>query len=499
MPDLTDAFLEGYDYFARSSGAQVASEISAKRIADVAAEIEKLSQDIQSLGTNKSVDFLSGDIAEFLHARTFNVDAILNDSQNRAYVPGSTSYATPDVVLKSGEEFQVKYYQDGPSSARAQAISHEQALRNPSTRPGAERALAEMDVSPSDPIYKDMKRVIPKDQTADAEEYLRRKAATESTRRPAEAERYNETRENLTEVVSDEEGTSSKPISREESKQIAREAKEDKLDLSEHEISTEQMVKARHILKHSLKAGMSAAMIAAILKAAPYILASIQEAVETGELDLDHLQTAGSDVLGTSGAAFVTGSISSAIVEALQSGKLGEAAKGANPSIIASITVIAVNALKNGYKVATGDMEGRELADSIARDTFVSALALAGGAAGSAAMAFAPMVGYLLGSFVGSALGGIAYKAGQNLFMSFAISNGVTYFGLVDQDYRLSDEILNELGLDVFEYERFEYETADIDFFEPETACIGTIRQDGITYSFPRRGVIGLGKVGYIL
>lgn len=109
------------------------------------------------------------------------------------------------------------------------------------------------------------------------------------------------------------------------------------------------------------------------------------------------------------------------------------------------------------------------------------------------------MVGYLLGSFVGSALGGIAYKAGQNLFMSFAISNGVTYFGLVDQDYRLSDEILNELGLDVLEYERFEYETADIDFFEPETACIGTIRQDGITYSFPRRGVIGLGKVGYIL
>ena len=89
------------------------------------------------------------------------------------------------------------------------------------------------------------------------------------------------------------------------------------------------MVKARHILKHSLKAGMSAAMIAAILKAVPYIMASIQEAVDNGELDLDHLQVAGSDVLGTSGAAFVTGSISSAIVEALQSGKLGGAAKGA--------------------------------------------------------------------------------------------------------------------------------------------------------------------------
>ena len=83
--------------------------------------------------------------------------------------------------------------------------------------------------------------------------------------------------------------------------------------------------------------------------------------------------------------------------------------------------------------------------------------------------------------------------------MSFAISNGVTYFGLVDQDYRLPDEVLKELGLDVFEYEHIDYDAVYIDCFEPETACIGTIRQDGITYSFPRRGVIGLGKVGYVL
>jgi len=444
MPSITDAFLEGYDYFARSSGAQVAASVSASRIADINAEISNLAKDIEALGANKSVDFLSGDIAEFFHARTFNVDAILNDSANRATVPRTTGYATPDVVLNSGEQFQIKYYTDGPSSAKAQSVSHNQALKNPSTSTGAGRAIAESGIDPSEPIYKDMKRVIPDGQTDDAEKYLRRKISEESVKRPAEVQRYEDTLDNLTDVVSDEEGVKSKRLSREESKQLAREAKANELDLSEHGISPEEMVKARHILKHSLKAGMSAAMIAAVLKSAPYIITSIQELLEKGELDIDHLHAAGSDVAGTSATAFITGSLSSAIVEMLQSGKLGEAAKGANPAIVASLTVIAVNAAINGYKVAKGDMEPRELVNCIVRDTYVSALALVGGSAGSALTPFLPMLGYLLGSFVGSAVGGITYKAGQDLFMSFAVSKGVTFFGIVEQDYHLADEVHNK-------------------------------------------------------
>lgn len=498
MPDLTDAFMEGYDYFARSSGAQVAASVSSQRIAEVNAEIASLAKDIADLGTNKSIDFLSGDIAEFLHARTFNVDAILNDSSNRATVPRTTGYATPDVVLRSGEEFQVKYYTDGQSSAKAQSVSHEQALKNPSTGTGAGRAISEGGSNPSDPIYKNMKRVIPGGQSEDAKRYLRRKISEESIKRPDEVERYQGTLDNLTEVVSDEDGISSKRISREESKQIARESKQDELDLSEHGISAEDMVKAKHILKHSLKAGMSAAMIAAVLKAAPYIISSIQELHANGELDFDHLQAAGSDVLETGASAFVTGAISSAVVEALQSGKLGEAATGANPAIVASLTVIAINAARNAYKVAKGEMEARELADCVVRDSFVSALALLGGTAGAAALPILPMFGYLLGSFVGSAIGGITYRAGQDLFMSFAVSNGITYFGIVKQDYQLPDEVLKELGIEVFEYEQFSYDQPSIDFFEPGKANFDTIEPLRIEYSFPRRGVIGIGKVGYV-
>lgn len=493
---MNDAFAQGYDYFARGYGAQLAASESAQRIAEVNAEITSLLNEIQSLGTNKSVEFLSGDIAEFLHAKTFNIDAILSDSTNRAKVPRTTSFASPDVVLNSGEQFQVKYYADGVQSAKAQSTSFEQSLKYSKTQRGAERAIAETGASVKDPIYKNMKRVIPEGQTEEATRHLKRQIATESQRRPEEVPRYQDTLDNLSDVVSDEDGISSKPISREESKQIASEAKQHDLDLSEHGISAEQMLKVRHVLSSSLKAGMSAAAIAAVLKTAPYVLAAIQEAYANGEVDIDHIKGAGTDVLTTSGGAFISGALSSAIVESMHAGLLGDVFKEASPGVVASATVIAINACKNGIKVANGEMDKREFADSVFRDAFVSMVALSGGALGQAALPI-PAIGYLLGSFMGSLLGGVAYGAGQDIFMSFSIESGLTFFGLVEQDYELPESTLKEIGVDVFEYDRFEYEQAHIDYFEPGIATIGLIRPE-LEFSFPRRGVIGVGKVGYI-
>ncbi|NGM17503.1 hypothetical protein GMI70_05750 [Eggerthellaceae bacterium zg-893] len=494
---MKDAFAQGYDFFARSYGAHLAANDSAQRIADVNAEIANLFSDIESLGTSKSVDFLSGDIVEFLHAHTFNIDAILSESANRAEVPRVTSFASPDVVPKSGESFQIKYYANGEKSASAQSVSFEQSLKNPKTQHGAEKAIAEEGASLKDPIYKDMKRVIPEGQTKEAKQYLTKKIAKESQERPAEALRYQDTLNNIGDVVSDEEGITSKTFSREESKQIAREAKEHNLDLAEHGISAEQMLKVRHILSSSLKVGMSAAAIAAVLKIAPYVLLAIQEVHSNGEVDIDHIKNAGTDVLSTGGGAFISGALSSAIAESMHAGVLGEAFKEASPGIAASATVIAINACKNGIKVASGEMNTHEFADTVFRDAFVSMVALSGGAVGQASFPI-PAIGYLLGSFIGSLLGGVAYGAGQNIFMSFAVDSGLTFFGLVDQSYELPESTLREIGIDIFEYDRFEYEQAHIDYYEPDTASIGLTRPE-LEFTFPRRGVIGIGRVGYII
>lgn len=59
-----------------------------------------------------------------------------------------------------------------------------------------------------------------------------------------------------------------------------------------------------------------------------------------------------------------------------------------------------------------------------------------------------------------------------------------TMFGLVEQDYTLPKEIIEQMGIETFEYESFQYDT-----FEPDTLDI----------TFLRRGVIGILKVGYVL
>lgn len=491
-------FAEGFEYYAQNAGAQIAANDAAERIALTEEEIAALAEAIEALGTNKSVDFLSGDIAEYLLAHTFNADAILSESENRANVPRVTTFASPDIVLSTGEVFQVKFYADGAKSAKAQSVTYQEAAKNPSTKLAAEHSIAQGDIDQGSPIYKGMGRVIPKDQTADAELFLDRKAAKESATRKANVQRYSETKDKLSEIVEDKRGIRSKSFTREESKQIARDAKEGNLNLEDYGISVGQMIKAKHILASSLKAGMSAAMIAAVLKAGPLLVSCIEELVATGEIDLDRLQDSGTDLVTNSGAAFVTGSISSAIVEAMQSGILGESAKDFNPSIVASATVVAVNAIRNGVRVAKGEMGNREFADAVVRDTFISAVALAGGAVGQAALPMIPMIGYLLGSFVGSAVGGITYNVGQSLFMSFAVDRGITFFGIVDQDYELPESTLKSLGIETFEYERFMLESASIDMFLPDVVRFDSTVVDTYRISFPKRGVIGLGKVGYV-
>lgn len=87
--------------------------------------------------------------------------------------------------MNTGEEFQVKFYADEAKSTKAQSVNYRETAKNLSTKAPAEHSIAQGDVDPSSPIYKGIGRVIPKDQTADAELFLGRKAAKESATRKA--------------------------------------------------------------------------------------------------------------------------------------------------------------------------------------------------------------------------------------------------------------------------------------------------------------------------
>ena len=59
----------------------------------------------------------------------------------------------------------------------------------------------------------------------------------------------------------------------------------------------------------------------------------------------------------------------------------------------------------------------------------------------------------MIGSFVGTIVGSFVQNVGEKAILSFATDTGLTLFGLVDQDYSLPKRIIDEMGLETFEYE----------------------------------------------
>ena len=123
-----------------------------------------------------------------------------------------------------------------------------------------------------------------------------------------------------------------------------------------------------------------------------------------------------------------------------------------------------------------------ELVDSLIRDMYVSSCSLILGGITQSIIEI-PVLGFMLGSLVGSVIGSFAYSTSYKTYISFCIDTEFTMFGIVDQNYTLPDNILKEIGLEVFEYDAFEPIT-----FEYNTICITLLR----------RGVIGVNQIGYI-
>ena len=200
-----------------------------------------------------------------------------------------------------------------------------------------------------------------------------------------------------------------------------------------------------------------------------------------------------------SATGFVRGSVSAAITTACKAGIWGEALKSVNPSVVGAVTVIVMDTMKNAFAVATGSMTSQQLADVLVRELFVSACSLAMGSVVQSVIVELPVLGYMIGSFVGSVLGSFAYSAGYTAVISFCVDTGFTMFGVVEQDYELPDEVLKEIGLEVFEGEKFESEVFVGEEFVGEDFCSEEICKDFLEMTFLRRGVIGIRKVGYVL
>lgn len=487
---------EGWDYMASIMGGDYSSNVAMQdfsyetstnaHIQEINAAIDQLGNKINyHPGINTDIEQFKGFVAEEWAAETFNIDAITDGSNHRATTLHSTAYGSVDIGTNFGKDYSAKYYKNAMETAKAQA---------------------QYDRANEIPKYHNQDRLIPADQLEEARKYAADKAKSISDTRPEVAASYQEAADNMVDRISDEDGHNSRPLTKHEAKDIAREAKtKEGFDPAKHGYEKLDEIHIDYI-RNGLRAGLTAATFTAVMQLTPEIYKAIDYLIKNGEIDLNQIGKSGAKVITTSGESFLRGSTAYAVEMSIQKGLLGETLKQmATPTAVGIAVVIIMNTIRNSLLVAAGKKKasqmGEELVDTVVISAGFFAGAKAGGKIGGAitqALALElPGLSYLIGSMIGCSVAAV-YFIGKKHLISLCVDTGFTCFGLVEQDYELPDEVLESMGIDMIKLPEIKvnetpinsidvYQTIDIN--EPET----------IDLTMVKRGLIGVKKVGYVV
>ena len=507
MDNIEKSFFEGYNFFEKNIGTQLGANATNVYVNNVYTEILKLMKNLNDFkGFQTGINQLKGNIAEFWHSETFNINAVARGSTNRTFVLQSNEFGSVDIGSNFGNDYGLKYYKTGIDSANQQAKSIFEKFKEYQAHGGkddlnkflSDRGFSDKDINSA--IYSGQYRIIPKEQLEEAIKHLEQKIAKESVIRPEQVEKYQETFNMLKTKIEDGEGTESIPLSTEDAKKIAGLSKEGLIteeELKKLGISTEDIIKFEYILKESFKAGLTAVKISLILKLAPEIYKAIKYLIDNGKIDINQFKKIGIDCLQAGSEAFLRGSIAATITGACKVGLWGESLKTINPTIIGTLTVFTLDIIKNSFKVAQGKMSRQELANEMTKEMFVLSFSLGIGFL-SQTFINIPVFSFLIGNFIGSILGSFVYDNVYNIALSFCIDTGFTMFGLVEQDYKIPDYILKEIGIKTFDFKIFKPKTFKFKSFKFKTFEPKTFELKSFKITILRRGVIGVSKIGYI-
>ena len=507
MDNIEKSFFEGYNFFEKNIGTQLGANATNVYVNNVYTEILKLMKNLNDFkGFQTGINQLKGNIAEFWHSGTFNINAVTRGSTNRTFVLQSNEFGSVDIASNFGNDYGLKYYKTGVDSANQQAKSIFEKFKEYQAHGGkddlnkflSDRGFSNKDINNA--IYAWQYRIIPKEQLEEAIKFLEQKIAKESITRPELGEKYSETLKMLRIKIQDGEGTESIPLSTEDAKKIAELSKEGLIteeELKKLGISTEDIIKFEYILKESFKAGLTALQITLILKLAPEIYKAINYLIDNGKIDINQLKKLGIEALQAGSEAFLRGSIAATITGACKAGLWGETLKSISPSIIGTLTVFTLDIIKNSFKVAQGKMSRQELANEMTKEMFILSCSLGVGFL-SQTFINIPIFSFMIGNFVGSILGAFVYDKVYNIALSFCIDTGFTMFGLVEQNYKLPEHILKEMDFKVFEYEKFKFQKFQPPKFEFEKFEYEKFKYESFKITILRRGVIGISKIGYI-
>lgn len=511
---MSVAFEQSVKYVANNVGGALGGQLSQLWL-DPYNIIKEIQETVES--SNAKADQLQGNVAEDWHGQTLKFVNKIHHTQDNVNVPKVNTFGSTDIQV--GEKaYSAKYYKNAGKSYIAQSetpYERYMALKAKAEKAGKsyeslddflkkrKRNIDKKDMHKS--MYLGQGKLIPRDQLENAKRLLDRRIATaQANGKLAQVARFQEVRDTLTDVLKDNKGNESVPLSREDAQRLTQAAKEGNLDkelLIECGLDINQLVTAKDIMSEAFSAGLKSAVLSLVISIAPTILDGISMLITKGEIDPSEFAEKGYQGLNAAAKGFLNGSITAALVACCHSGKLGAAFVNVNASFISTAVVLMLGTLESGIKFATGKITKTQMADEIARLYITTAFSVGGGLAASVWFAEIPplaVAAYMLGSFIGGVVGGFAYNIGKSLFMSFCVDSDCIFFGIVDQEYRLPQEIIDEIGIEVFDYEKFDYERFQYDSFQFDSFSPDTFEYDKFGITIIRRGVIGVVKIGYV-
>lgn len=362
---------------------------------NVVAARDELVNSLNSLKVKgTAVDKLKGDLAEFWHGGTFNLNAAQRGSVNRVYVDRSNKLGSPDITSNFGKNYGLKYYENARKTAGQQAKSiferykeyQYNAKEGTTSLTKYMRENGYSQCNPNDPLYDGQVRIVPKDQLTEVQKYLESKIAKEASTRPDQVKRYQDTLKMLDDHLKDGEGTTSIPLSLKEAEELTRVAKEGGITPELLNLTDSEILRLEYIIHNAAKMGLKAAAVTAGIT---LILNFYKKYKEEGIGISDYTLEDWQDIFGTTLFSATTAGISATTLSIIGS-YCTEAVPGVSAIVMA---ILGIASLVHDYK--DGKLTKEQFIVEAEMVCFEAAIILLGTAVGNVAI---PGLGGLIGA-----------------------------------------------------------------------------------------------------
>ncbi len=352
----------------KTSSSFAATDNNTQYLQEIDNALDKANEEMVEMVTTKTGNInqnpnLDGFVAEQHHVDTFNINAETSGSPYRARVVGSNGKDSVDIEIidkrtgKVVKTYQSKYCKNAKAT---------------------ESAINKGD-------YSDQDKVVPKGQ----------------------AEEINANGGDVSEVIEAPDGTKSEPLSKDEAKDMQKEAQSGNLDNVYDWDKVSVKDAAKGVAQNALKAGIMGVGIGALSHVGAKLIKG--EKIKTQEVVAESLK---------SGADFgVKTAAAGALKVAAEKGVFTTTLKGVSSATWTNVAFVAIENMKILADMGRGKMSVEEGIDKMGESTAAAVGGIAAVAKGTAigasvGTAFAPPVGTTIGAFAGSIVG---YMAGSEV------------------------------------------------------------------------------------